>query len=110
MNIPEETRAKAEEADAKCQRDNCQRMDCNGFLCVMALEAVFHSAQMEERERVKAAIAKRMAVYEAKRDSSDPLAEDSYTRHQLFSHAAEAMEWLLGELYPDTAIRTTKAD
>jgi len=41
-----------EAADTSCQRDNCGRLDCNGFLCMKALETVYSRAILAERNRV----------------------------------------------------------
>jgi len=52
-DIPDDIMEAADRADTECHRNNCQRSDCNGFLCVKALEAIFQAAEKrgEQRER-----------------------------------------------------------
>jgi hypothetical protein len=87
-------------ANGTSHSDGCNRQT---EAIATALSEAYRSGVEAERERVVAGVAKRKAVYEARRAGSDPLAEDSYTRHDLFNHAVEAMDWLTGELYPEAA-------
>jgi hypothetical protein len=50
----QKARELAEEADRKCQRENCSHTGCNGFLCLRALEAVFEIASRSAAERERA--------------------------------------------------------
>lgn len=48
--IDPEAWARANEADAECQRNSCKEDACNGFLCVRALRIAILAAVEAERE------------------------------------------------------------
>lgn len=48
--------------------------------------------------KIKQAIHDRRAIYEAKRDAADPLADDDSNRYERMQHTVEAFDHLLAEI------------
>ena len=54
-------------------------------------EAV-RAEQAAEIERLRALLDERISVYEQKRDKADPLADETYNRHEAITYVLEALE------------------
>lgn len=69
---------------------------------VINLDSIIARAILADREaqakRVEEIVKARKAIYEAKRDAANPLAEEQFCRRDLFNHAVEAFELLEDEM------------